>query len=332
MYTMLRQSSPQYECQEVLQFLRSSNLVFLVQESPYSAYVTIRKRHRKDAKPSCQPQTFSVVSGNESLSKELHNLKESHAGIETINVALKADLADATEECDGLRQNLKTLENIVDNLHLKLKHYEAEQLDKPTIRTLQIKNEKLVAENKLIRNEMDELKKETNIIKVALKSSKKELHDTTQRSEKRKEMLESKIKDLTEFKVVKTSEEKEIKHKLKKIEKQKKSLIEKETQIKVDRINLERLKKEDTNHNVKTDEQEGDKVLDDFSMKSEILPPSEAPSTLPDKLEMIVKEALKIIEDVPDEEMIFTAEEIATFGLDWRLHEEMVLFFKLGTN
>ena len=81
-------------------------------------------------------------------------MKESHAGIETINVALKADLADATEECDDLRQKLKTLENIVDNLHLKLKHYEAEQLDKPTIRTLQIKNEKLVAENKLIQNQL----------------------------------------------------------------------------------------------------------------------------------------------------------------------------------
>ena len=74
MSTNVNSSSPQESCQEVLQTLRSSNLIFMVQESPYSAYITIRKRFRKDAQQSSQ-ETFRKVYEAEVLKQDLDNLK-----------------------------------------------------------------------------------------------------------------------------------------------------------------------------------------------------------------------------------------------------------------
>ena len=46
---MLKSTSAKETCQEVLQTLRSSSLIFILQETAYSAYNTIRKRYRKEA-------------------------------------------------------------------------------------------------------------------------------------------------------------------------------------------------------------------------------------------------------------------------------------------
>ena len=40
-------------------------------------------------------------------------------------------------------------------------------------------------------------------------------------------------------------------------------------------------------------------------------------------LENLIFEAKKPIENVPDEELLFTAEELTTFGLDWEVFEEL---------
>ena len=41
------------------------------------------------------------------------------------------------------------------------------------------------------------------------------------------------------------------------------------------------------------------------------------------RLEQLILDSKKTIENVPDEEPVFTAEELATFGLDWKVFEEL---------
>ena len=65
---------------------------------------------------------------------------------------------------------------------------EKEKIERQEKKTLQMKNEKFIAENKIvrIRNERDDLKKEENNLSIALKSAKKDLKDTHYRFEKKK--------------------------------------------------------------------------------------------------------------------------------------------------
>ena len=105
---------------------------------------------------------------------------------------------------------------IVDNLHQKLTEAEAEIREKNIMKT---KSEKLVTENKSMRNDKDELVKQNKAVNVALKTSQKDLKDSTHRYNKKIEELEAKIEDLTKFKILKNSEEKELRNIKEKAEK-----------------------------------------------------------------------------------------------------------------
>ena len=70
-------SSPQKSCHAVLQSLRSSSLIFYIQESPYSAYITIRKRFRKDVQSNRSldgPEDAQLEVSN----RDLENIKISY--------------------------------------------------------------------------------------------------------------------------------------------------------------------------------------------------------------------------------------------------------------
>ena len=73
-------------------------------------------------------------------------------------------------------------------------------------RSLQIKHEKVCAENKIFKNENEALVKEVNSLKVSIKGLKKDDKYAGYKNEKKCEALESKIKDLTEFKIAKHAE------------------------------------------------------------------------------------------------------------------------------
>ena len=236
-------------CQEVLQVLRSSSLIFLLQESPYSAYITIRKRFRKETK-------LPVVSSFARYSKEktLTDLKLSHDYED-----LKNKLEETLFECEELHTRVSDKDKIIETLHSKLSEAEAEIKEK---RNLAIRNEKLAAENKASRNENEDLMKEKNAANVALKASRKDLKDTTHRYNKKLEELENKVEELTKFKMLKNAEEKEIKNKEKITDKKLKIIQEKEAKLKVDLLSLERHQKKkeisDDNHNLVASEIESD--------------------------------------------------------------------------
>ena len=44
------------------------------------------------------------------------------------------------------------------------------------------------------------------------------------------------------------------------------------------------------------------------------------------------KEALKFMDDIPEEEMIFYHNDVLIFGMDWQEHAEVVELYKWKTN
>jgi chromosome segregation ATPase len=106
--------SPQESCQEVLQVLRSSDLIFLLQESPYSAYITIRKRFRKDAEPK-----ETSIQREDVLHKTFENLKAQN---ETITVKFEETILESEE----LNKKVLEYENIMNILHTKLEKADKE--------------------------------------------------------------------------------------------------------------------------------------------------------------------------------------------------------------
>ena len=98
-----------------------------------------------------------------------------------------------------------------------------------------------MTENKSMRNEKDELVKQNKAVNIALKSSQKDLKDSTHRYNKKIEELLGKIEDLTKFKILKNSEEKELRNVKKKAEKKLKEVREKEAKLKLIRFILKKI-------------------------------------------------------------------------------------------
>ena len=81
--------SPHETSDNFVQVLKSSNLHFCLQETPHSAYITIRKKFVKEA--------FVKVDDEDNTEKSLHNLKTAYDDLEhefeksqyTINSKLK---------------------------------------------------------------------------------------------------------------------------------------------------------------------------------------------------------------------------------------------------
>ena len=243
---MLNSISAEETCQEVLQTLRSSSLTFFVQETAYSAYITIRKRYRKEALKTAVPCQSTEI-------KALNNLKLAHDNLVNYCDDLKHKFEESVTECEELHNKVTENEAVIANLHQKLTEAEAEVQG---MHILKSRNEKLEAEKKTIKTDKDELLRENNAANVALKSCRKDLKDSSHRFNKKIEELEVKIEELTEFKIMKNSEEKEIRNMKKKTEKKLKEVREKEAKLKLNQSSLEKQLKHLTNETKNTDDNE----------------------------------------------------------------------------
>ena len=78
---MVGESSAQYACGKILFSLKNSNLNYVVKETPYSAYITIRKKFIKDVGENVlnNSKDFKTVDTIKELKEENGNLKQTHA-------------------------------------------------------------------------------------------------------------------------------------------------------------------------------------------------------------------------------------------------------------
>ena len=191
----------------VLSYVKKSNLHFSLQETPFSVYITIRKRFIKDG----NNQKQGSFAGE--------NCCQLLAAIETLkseNIESKEQFAAEQEESNNIIQNLQTkLEKA--KIELSNLFYEKNEIIKTSDKTLSDKESELAT----FKNTITALKDENKKLKLEKKSSDK----TTKTNEKEITNLKSKVENLSDnFKKIKndsnnqTNENKKLKNEKEKLE------------------------------------------------------------------------------------------------------------------
>ena len=148
--------TPSDYCDNILGEIRASNLDFLIQESPYSIYITIRKKFIKDA-----PQISNIFEPQ----------------VSSDFLLLQNNLQKKTGELNEARDNIKILEDKVQNC-------EAEPMKESN--KFNEKREEMADEIKLLKNAIKTCNTNTeeagqkdslNGLRKSLKSKEKEIYN-----------------------------------------------------------------------------------------------------------------------------------------------------------
>jgi chromosome segregation ATPase len=227
--------------------IQKSNLNFQLQISPFSAIISLKKSLVKDKSGSLLLPPDSQRSLQDSTGVELATLVAKNNMLEhdmiilrNSNLNLKDDLEEAAVENEQYFNRIRNLEDQLKKERENKQKVEAEavanQVKKlnslsDAKRALEIKHEKVCADNKALKQDKEDQAKEINKLKVALKSSEKEVKNITYQFDKKVATLEEKMKDLNDFKSSKLIEEKDLKAKVKKYDKKLKIIQDKEAQL-----------------------------------------------------------------------------------------------------
>ena len=123
---MVFESSSQIMCGQILFGLQMSKLNYVVRETPYSAYITIRKKFIKPSDDKHEPlyvkNNVDVKVTNDE--KEKLDLKEKNANLERTVALLTLDLEKAECEYELLDKKNIELENNIENMYKEEKKNE----------------------------------------------------------------------------------------------------------------------------------------------------------------------------------------------------------------
>ena len=202
---------------------------FVIQETPFSTYLTIRKSFNKGSRKLSTPApqvlpTFDLKE-NEALKADLKVLQTKVDQLEEEKEALArkyeeevndgellgAELKDETRKLSNLQANF-------DQLELGLKKIKSE--NKKLIETQHSASNEL----KQLKSEKVDLKSDINVKNVIIKTLKKEAKERSSQYESEVKKLKEAIEELSIYKVIKSSEEKALKNKQKKIDKKLKKM------------------------------------------------------------------------------------------------------------
>ena len=184
---MAGENSAEKACGQVLICLKLSNLNYMVKETPFSAYVTIRKKFMK----SFNPENHTPVVGDSF--KKLERNKEV---LEKKNKGLLTDIAQYKFDLEEFEVKVNALEKINAELELKLEKTDDiyESLKKDFAR--------VVESNKELKNESSKTYNENKQIKLEKKDLESQLKDKNDFVF----MLESTVSN-KESKIIELSEE-----------------------------------------------------------------------------------------------------------------------------
>ena len=198
-------TKPEIACENVLKNLKISRLTFTVQETPFSAYVTIRKKFI----PNAPAETLSSSLGD----LQIENMFKTLEILNKENSTLKSKLKDAENQSDKLIENNESLKELshqseFDKIEL------VNQIEK-----LSKEVEEFKVENRRIRDELESIEKDDKAFNKVLKQKDKQLHDLEKANTSLKENLQSVRSEFSSFKSEVNRERKEIEKTKKKIEK-----------------------------------------------------------------------------------------------------------------
>ena len=187
-------SKPELACETVLKTLKISRLTFSVHETPYSVYVTIRKKFAQNLSPV-------------PVDLKCRNTCESFETLERENSAAKLKILEAEERRDELIKKNENLSDMVESLK-----YNCEQKDEELAAINHEKNkileenvnlkktfEKVEQERNNIVNDLESLEKDWKNVNKTLKQKEKIVYDLEKENTKTKEDLLSKINEFSTF-------------------------------------------------------------------------------------------------------------------------------------
>ena len=229
-------------CEVILQSVRSSNLNFTIQETPYSMYLTIRKTFTKNLPPpKAQSTPFCYNAAFSDLQQNLDHVTLERNRFEAKCETLEQEKANLVRELEeeifnhlNNKSKLEAADVALNNVHQKCD-------------VLDTNLKKLQRENKLLENQLEksnsniksskseihELEKEKKTLSTAYKRFEKETRKEETKHEHIVKRLEHKIHELLEYKREKSLEDKECEAKLKKLNKRLKHVQENEAKLKL---------------------------------------------------------------------------------------------------
>ena len=212
-------TKPEVACEHVIKTLKISRLTFQVQETPYSAYITIRKKFTSNSPRDHSPSTLSDLQ-TPVMCQTFENLIME-------NSSLKAKLGEVKHEYDALTLENKKLceafENLSEACGQKAVDNDAVKKEKNNavkeIDDLQKINDGYKLENEQIRDELESLEKDQKSFNKTLKLKDKQVYDLEKYNSKIKEELQHERSEFALFKSQVNKERKEAEKKRKKTEK-----------------------------------------------------------------------------------------------------------------
>ena len=192
-------------CEEIIEKVTCSNLDYKIKVTPYSIFFSIRKKFAKIT-------SEQNVSPQEALVDELlvPRLQQELLLVRGEYQKLYDFYQDELRKTEIFEVQLQNIHNHVHEKEILEKENEAkhkkEVIEK---KQLQTSLEHRSIEIKNFKFEIEELKKDKNILSVALKTSKQEIKEQNKSFEKKVSVFEKKIEELSEYKVKKLSEERE---------------------------------------------------------------------------------------------------------------------------
>ena len=220
-------SKAEIACYTIINTLKISKLAFCVQETPYSAYITIRKEFSQKLDFKVEPQNSAhkqKVDPSETLTPE----------------------SDVTE---ALKKQNEVLLKTIDNLKSKIEYEVGKHKALIDEKLVYIKN---------VEHELDTSEKNWKTLNKELKAKSKETHDLTKENCKVKEDLDAYTSELASLKAKINKERKEADRKIKKDKKSEAlSNLKSESRYKCEKCNenfenISQLKSHEQFHHMKT--------------------------------------------------------------------------------
>ena len=196
MVTKIQQlSSPQVLSDDIVQLVKTSNLHFVLQETPYSVYITLRKKLLLEDSPF---QSVKDYSGSESLKTTLTKFQQKCEDLHQVN----AELGNMIDDKDSLAHKLEMkLEKAkVETCEALKKAEKDNQRNLMRLNNLIGKNKIADDELKVFKVENENLKNEVNHSNKALNNRDKEVNKLSKKIDNLEENvknLKQKNKDLT---------------------------------------------------------------------------------------------------------------------------------------
>ena len=189
-------------CDKIHNVIKSSKLDFAIQQTPYSSYVTIRRKVQKNV--TLEALFDTNIKNEETVN---FNLKERLKAQEEENKELISQVETLSEELDKREMEINLIKRQFEEISKKAKEVEIIKAKiSEELRTTETEKVKISAEFKTIQSEKIVIEKEMSTSKH---KHKKEVHDLKKEQASAVEKYEKEIDDLFQFKEKKIKEDKE---------------------------------------------------------------------------------------------------------------------------